>query len=252
MFEQSLVLPTPTNKRWTFAASLILQMAGLSLLVLIPLIYTEQLSQAITRSSIFAPSVPPAPPPPRVPVVEASQQVQRQTARVFNALAVVPSTRSLRSLEQIITDSFDNPSLVAQPCPSCVTGSIGNAAVPFLGEGTRVAPPPPAQVERVEKKAEPVKQIKQGGDVMAAKLLRRVIPVYPALAKQARISGTVKLVGVISKDGTIQQLQVVSGHPLLVSSALEAVRQWVYRPTHLNGEPVEVVAPIDVNFTLSN
>ena len=86
---------------------------------------------------------------------------------------------------------------------------------------------------------------------MAAKVVRRILPVYPPLARQARVSGNVKLLGVISKDGTIQQLQVISGHPLLVNAALDAVRQWVYRPTLLNGEPVEVVAPIDVNFTLA-
>ena len=82
-------------------------------------------------------------------------------------------------------------------------------------------------------------------------IVRRVIPLYPVLAKQARVSGTVKLLGVISKDGTIQQLQVISGHALLVTAAVEAVRQWVYRPTMLSGEPVEVQAPIEVHFTLN-
>ena len=90
-----------------------------------------------------------------------------------------------------------------------------------------------------------------GGDVQNAKLLKKVIPVYPPLARQARVSGTVQLIGVIAKDGTIQQLQIVSGHPLLVKSALDAVRQWIYRPTLLNGQAVEVIAPIDVIFTLS-
>ncbi|HLJ18216.1 MAG TPA: energy transducer TonB [Bryobacteraceae bacterium] len=70
------------------------------------------------------------------------------------------------------------------------------------------------------------------------------------MARAARISGIVKLVGVIAKDDTIQQLQVVSGHPLLVRAALDAVRLWVYRPTLLNGAAVEVIAPIEVVFTL--
>ena len=77
------------------------------------------------------------------------------------------------------------------------------------------------------------------------------MPAYPPLAKQARVSGTVRLIGVIAKDGTMQQLQMVSGHPLLVQAALDAVRQWLYRPTLLNGQAVEVIAPIDVIFTLS-
>jgi protein TonB len=82
-------------------------------------------------------------------------------------------------------------------------------------------------------------------------IMRRVLPVYPALAKTARVQGTVHLVGVIAINGTIQQLQVLSGHPLLVNAAVEAVRQWIYKPTTLNGDPVEVIAPIDVHFTLS-
>ena len=86
---------------------------------------------------------------------------------------------------------------------------------------------------------------------MAAKLIRQPKPVYPPLAKQARIQGTVRFNAVIGKDGTIQNLTLVSGHPLLVPSAQDAVRQWLYQPTTLNGEAVEVVTQIDVNFTLS-
>jgi protein TonB len=77
------------------------------------------------------------------------------------------------------------------------------------------------------------------------------MPIYPELAKRARISGAVHLIGVIGKDGTIQNLRVVDGHPLLVSAAIEAVRKWLYKPTLLSGEPVEVIAPIEVNFNLN-
>ena len=84
-----------------------------------------------------------------------------------------------------------------------------------------------------------------------AKLVKQVIPVYPQLARTARVSGTVQLLGTISKDGAIRNLQVISGHPLLVRAALDAVQQWVYRPTLLSGEPVEVIAPIEVRFILN-
>lgn len=87
--------------------------------------------------------------------------------------------------------------------------------------------------------------------MQAAKLVRQIIPQYPELAKRARISGTVRLVGIIGKDGSIQNLQLVSGPPLLVRAAIDAVRQWIYQPTLLNGQPVEVIAPIDVVFTLT-
>lgn len=89
-----------------------------------------------------------------------------------------------------------------------------------------------------------------GGALQSAKLLKQVVPIYPQSARQLRISGTVHLLGVIAKDGTIQRLQVLSGHPLLRQAALDAVSQWIYRPTVLNGQPVEVEAPIDVMFVL--
>jgi protein TonB len=82
-------------------------------------------------------------------------------------------------------------------------------------------------------------------------LISQPRPVYPPLAKQARIQGTVRFTAIIGKDGTIQNLTLISGHPLLVQSATEAVKQWRYKPTLLNGEPVEVVTQIDVNFTLN-
>src|SRR5262249_38066466 len=86
--------------------------------------------------------------------------------------------------------------------------------------------------------------------VQLAKIVHRVEPAYPVLARQARISGTVQLTGVIGIDGHIRELQVISGHPLLTKAALDAVPEWVYEPTLLNGEPVEVIAPITVTFRL--
>ena len=88
-------------------------------------------------------------------------------------------------------------------------------------------------------------------DVQKRKLLEHPDPVYPPLALQARISGVVRVKAVIGKDGAVEDATVLSGHPLLVPAALEAVRQWTYEPTLLNGEPVVVVAPVEVNFTLS-
>ncbi len=93
-------------------------------------------------------------------------------------------------------------------------------------------------------------RIRVGGNVQQANLITKVNPVYPPLAKQAGIQGTVTFTTVIGRDGTMQNIEVVSGHPLLVPAALDAVKQWVYKPTLLNGSPVEVITQIDVNFTL--
>lgn len=98
--------------------------------------------------------------------------------------------------------------------------------------------------------AQPPQRIRVGGNVQAANLITRVNPRYPPEAKKAGIQGTVRLQAIVSKDGTVQDLQVLSGEPLLAESALDAVRQWVYKPTLLNGQPMEVETVIDINFTL--
>jgi TonB family protein len=106
----------------------------------------------------------------------------------------------------------------------------------------RLKTPQPGQARKI---------IKMGGNVQSAKIVKRVQPVYPSEALQERIAGTVRLHVIVAKDGTIEQIEVISGHPLLLQAALDAVRQWTYQPTLLNGEPVEVDTTIDVIFSLS-
>jgi len=121
----------------------------------------------------------------------------------------------------------------------------GGAAGGILGGMiTAAAPPPPPPPPP------PPERVRVGGSVQTANLVTAPKPVYPPLARQARIQGTVKLEADISKEGTIENLRVISGHPLLIQAALDAVKQWRYKPTLLNGVPVEVVTTVDVNFTL--
>jgi protein TonB len=123
-------------------------------------------------------------------------------------------------------------------------GQMGGVLGGIIGGVTGGPPPPPPKPTTPQR-------IRVGGQVEEAKIINRVQPEYPQLAKMARIQGVVRLEAVISKDGTIQDLKVLSGHPLLVKAALDAVKQWRYQPTLLNGDPVEVVTEIDVNFTLA-
>ncbi len=145
----------------------------------------------------------------------------------------------------VIVD-LDAPVLPATPGIAFPMGS--SATLPRID-----GPPATTSVKPDVVKPDVVKPptpVRVGGNVQSAKLIKRVLPVYPQAARQFRISGTVRLLGFIAKDGTIQRLQVLSGHPLLRQAALDAVSQWVYSPTFLNGKPVEVEAPIDVVFTL--
>jgi TonB family protein len=117
-------------------------------------------------------------------------------------------------------------------------------------------PPPPPPLPPPPPTAPPpatatTKQIRVGGTVQAASLIRKVAPVYPALAKQARIQGTVHFQVIIGTDGIVRSVQLISGHPLLVEAAKNAIQQWVYRPTLVDGDPVEVITTVDVNFALS-
>jgi protein TonB len=112
-------------------------------------------------------------------------------------------------------------------------------------------PPPPPPPAPAAADGQALGRIRVGGNVQSMKLVAQPRPTYPPEAKAARIQGVVQLLAIISRDGAVQNLTVISGHPLLVAAALESVKQWVYQPTLLNGEPTEVETEIDVNFTLS-
>ena len=114
------------------------------------------------------------------------------------------------------------------------------------GTGDRIIVPEPPHAEPPH-----VRTIQVSGGVMAAMLVNRVEPQYPAIAKAAHISGTVHLRAIIGKDGSVRALEVVDGNPLLARAALLAVQAWRYRPTRLNGEPVEVETYVTVNFVLN-
>lgn len=99
--------------------------------------------------------------------------------------------------------------------------------------------------------ADAQEKLKVASDLQQAKLVSSSMPAYPVLAKRGRVEGTVRLTATIDKEGKVEKLETVSGHPILEQAAIEAVKKWRYRPTMLNGEPVEVVTTIDVVFKLS-
>jgi protein TonB len=245
MFEQSMLFDTGTGKRTgAVAASLTLQTLLVAILIVIPLLYSDRLPLMKPWLSITIPVPHPLPeaPPDQTAARSPSSRPSLLPARVFHPV-LAPTT--IPSTTPMISDE-------AGP----LVLSTGGPTVPGLGTnfGLSIAPavaPPSVARPVAEPVKTPAKPVPQGGDVQAAKLIRKVIPTYPELAIRARVSGTVRLVGVIAKDGTIEQLQVVSGNPLLVGSAVAAVRQWIYRPTMLDGQAVEVIAPIDVIFTLA-
>ncbi|MGE5648241.1 MAG: energy transducer TonB [Acidobacteriota bacterium] len=253
MFEQSFVEGRgKTNKPWTILTSTLLQMGLVGLAVLIPLISYEQLPKTQLASFLQAPPPPPPPPPPPAAVMP---KVVKVIPRQFDAGKLMAPKSIPKKVLEIKEEELPPPSSggggVVGGVPGGVPGgSVGGVIGGIIGSVPTAAPPPPPPPKVEQKKVE-VQRIRVGGNVQQAKLLRRPMPVYPPLAKQARIQGTVKFTAVIGTDGTIRNLQLISGHPLLVPAAQDAVKQWAYQPTLLNGEPVEVITQIDVNFTLN-
>ena len=250
MFEQS-VLDNSRHSRskWSWLG-LVIQAGLVGGMLLVPMISPEILSVMLPKALIYVPVKQLAPVEVEVqqrsgPVSQSPNAVAaaRPAARPFQAPSVIRAVASI-----IDPEGYAPPPLViGNSRASANTGDL-----PSTGFALGIVPtaPPPKPAEPLKK--EPPKVIRVGGNVQAANILSRINPVYPPLAKQARISGTVKLEGIIARDGTVQQLKVLSGHPLLAPAALHAVKQWRYRPTHLNGDPVEVIAPIEVHFILSN
>ncbi len=242
VFEQSIIIDHPGNKSWSFLASVSVELLIVSMMILIPLAYTDHLPAVHWNTVTIGPPVRPLPPKPQ-PARAASGPARPDFLRespIFNPI------KSSQNVEPAASGpvTLDAPPAFASNSSDLAAPSSG----PIVFEKPLIGTPP----ENVIKKPSvPSGPIRVSIGVQMAKLVTQVIPVYPPLARSTRISGVVHLVGIIAKDGTIRNLQLISGHPMLTRAALDAVQQWVYKPTLLNGEPVEVICPIDVNFTLS-
>jgi periplasmic protein TonB len=239
MFEDSLIESggrLKTSRPATAAFSFGLQAVIVGIMVLIPLLFTEALPKAQLMMALVAPPPPPPPPPPPV-AVKVVKQVQTD---IINNQLRTP-TKIPKKVEMIKEEEAPPPSMgVVGGIPGGVPGgSMGGVMGSIIG-GTPTAVPKVA-VQRI--------RVSQG--VVAGLVIHKVQPNYPQLAKTARVQGNVQLAALIGKDGTIQNLHVLSGHPLLTQAALDAVKQWRYKPYILNGEPVEVDTQITVIFSLS-
>jgi len=253
MFEQTFVEGVgKTNKSWTVLVSFAGQILLIVVAVVLPLIYTDVLPSATLTSFLTAPPPPPPPPPPpaAAPPVKVVKVIPRQfDAGKLMAPKSVPKEVAMIKEEELPPPSSGVSGVVGGIAGGVAGGAMGGVLSGVLGGiPTAVpAPPPPAP----KPKEAPVQRIKVGGNVQAAMVMHKVQPIYPQLAKSARVSGVVHLAAVIAKDGTIQELHSLGGPALLIQAAMDAVKQWVYKPTLLNGEPVEVQTTIDVNFTLN-
>ncbi|HUG81897.1 MAG TPA: energy transducer TonB [Bryobacterales bacterium] len=248
MFESTLADNHSESRRpWTVAVSFLAQSALVLLAVLIPLLTTQPLPTPTWMAVLLAP--PPLAPPASP---EAPQKIRASTVppQQFDTDALLAPTQIPEDIALVIENAAGPPSLPGN-LDAGVGGPIGvPGGVPNgIWVPSKVLPPPPPP-PAVPPKAIIPQAVRISSMVQSAKLTHRVVPDYPAIAKQAGISGVVKIEAIIARDGSIKKLKALGGHPLLIKPALEAVQQWRYRPTLLNGEPVEVSTQVEVRFVL--
>ena len=243
MFEDSLIESgnkLRTKRGATTLLSFILQVFLIGVLVLIPLLFTEALPKQQLMTFLVAPPPPPPPPPPAATPVKVVKTIQSD---LVNGQLRTPT--KIPEKVQMIKEEEAPPVMatggVVGGVPGGVPGGQMGGVIGGIISSAPVAVPKVATPQRV--------RVSQG--VTQGLLIRKVQPNYPPLARQARIQGAVQLQAEISKEGTIENLRLISGHPMLAPAAIEAVKQWRYKPYILNGEPVEVETQITVDFTLS-
>jgi len=244
MFEDSLIESggkLKTSRGWTSIVSFVIQIGIIGVMILIPLIFTEALPRTQLMTFLVAPPPPPPPPPPAAAPVKIVKVIQTD---IVNGQLRTP-TKIPQKVQMIKEDEAPPPVMastgVVGGVPGGVPGGSMGGVIGSVLSSTPVAVPKIATPQRV--------RVSSG--VQSGLLIRKVNPAYPPLARQARIQGVVLLQAEISKDGNIINLQLISGHPMLAPAAIEAVKQWKYKPYLLNGEPVEVETQIQVNFTLA-
>ncbi len=241
MFEDSLVESSGRLRRrnpWTTAVSFMAQSVLGVGLVLLSLLYTDALPIHSLMSTLEAPQPPAAQVAPASRTVKLAQAPSEIEHGVLIVLRQIPKSIAIIRDEQ--SGSESNPPMSAGVIGAVPHPPANNTLADVLRETPRAVP-------RAE-----IHTVRVSSGVAQGLLIHRVNPQYPLLAVQARIQGTVVLQATIGKDGAVQDLRVVSGHPLLTAAAINAVRQWRYRPYYLNNEPVEVDTQINVNFTLAS
>lgn len=240
MFEDSLVESSGQLGRhnlWTSAFSFTTQMLVAGVLVMLPLIYTEALPKQQLMSFLKAPAPPPGPTPTPLSKAPLAKRASELDDGVLRPPVAIPRNIAMLEEEEALpTGGTEVPGSVPGGLPNGVPNSVISTIV------RNIAPAMPRIAAQ---------KVRVSSGVAQGLLVHQVTPQYPALARQARIQGTVVLQAVIGKDGAVQNLHVLSGHPMLIDAAVDAVRQWRYKPYYLSGEPVEVDTQINVNFTLS-
>ncbi len=253
MFETATLSGGRAGKRvWTTCLGMTGEAAFVASALLASMVWPQALPKAQLTVWLATPGAPLAPEPSRETAVQPREAVRRAFQVRDTQLYAY---RNMPAHPVTIDEPPETGPQIGSVVGALPDGFRNGPPGGILGDVIRqaaVAPVPAPVVERKEAKPveKPVERIRLGGVVLMGRLVQRIEPVYPRVAIQMRISGEVQLEAVVGTGGRVRDLQVKSGHPLLVRAALDAVRQWVFQPTLLNGVPVEVSAPVSVTFRL--
>jgi periplasmic protein TonB len=241
MFSQTFVEQSEADrkrKRATQSGSFIVQLIIVGFLFLIPLWFVDVLPVQSLATFLVAPPPPPPPPPPAAPTVKVERLSEVVNGSLRSPSKIPEKVKMIKEEEAPPPSSGGVIGGVEGGVPGGqVNGVLGSILTSSHTTQMVVAAPP--------------KRIRVSTGISEGMLIHRVEPIYPTIAARARIQGTVQLRAVIAKDGSIENLQVIGGHPILQQAALQAVKQWRYKPYILNGEPLEVETIVIVNFHMS-
>jgi protein TonB len=222
-----------SQKWYTVPLSIIAHVAIFAAVIIIPLMATDVLPTPPSMMAFVG--APPPPPPPPPPPAPAAAQPKVQPVQVTN-----PNAAPIEAPKEIIPEA---PSTgIGEGVPGGVEGGVPGGVVGGVVGGLPEAPPPPPPP--------PQAPVRVGGNIKAPTNIKRVNPVYPPIAQSARVQGVVIIEATIGPDGSVKDAKILRSIPLLDQAALDAVKQWRFTPTLLNGVPVPVIMTVTVNFTL--
>jgi len=253
MFETATLIYGNDSKRvWGTFAGVTGQVLLVTCAVIAPMVSPAMLPRAVWTTTVVAPGPPP--PPPLGPSIRPKTS---QAARIFHEPALREPV-SMPAVAQIIIDPPADVAAgsgveggVAGGREDGVRGSLIDRMLSDIKPAVPVVRPPEPVVTTGAKPVAAVVKPPRISVLELGRPISRVDPIYPPLARQMRLAGVVELQGVVGTDGRIRELKVLRGHPLLVKAAVDSVSQWTWAPTILNGQAVEVVAPITVTFRLN-
>jgi protein TonB len=235
------------KKRRKFAAmiSFTVQCLVIGTLIIVPLMYTDVLPKQQLLTFLMAPPPPPPPPPAAQAVAKVVRQIQSE---LLDGQLRTPS-RIPEKVQMIREEEAPPPlssmgGVVGGVAGGIPGGQLGGVIGGIVNQTSSLAAVP--KLAAVQPK-----RIRVSQGVTRGLLIQRIEPIYPPLARQARVQGDVVLKAIVSKEGEIKELELVSGHPMLAPAAIEAVKRWRYRPFLLNGEPIEVETLVTVMFRIT-